>query len=293
MKVTEPGWHDGISSADYHSAGICDGPSISASGLKKIALDCPAIYWTDSPFNPNREEQRSEALDFGKAAHALMLGEPQFDAEFVVSPYDDFRKKDAQQWREEQTRVVVTADQLETIRRMVRELRASPQTANAFRHGTPERSFFTRDAETGIWLKARPDWFPDKPAQQFIQEYKTAISVRPDRFGMAAFDFGYDIQAALMVDVVSAVLGERVLGIAHIVQMKTPPYLADFQYFSEAHLERGRRLYRAALRIFAECWERHLSGKPERIAWPGYRDAPAPILTPYRVARELEEGMSA
>ena len=223
------------------------------------------------------------------AAHALTLGEPQFNSEFVVSPYDDFRTKEARAWRDAETRTVITARDLETIQAMVAELRQTPQTKGAFMDGVAERSFFTKDAETGVWLKARPDWFPNDPGARFIQEFKTAVSVRPDKFGYQAFDLGYEIQAALMLDVVAAVLGVKPLGIAHIVQMKTPPYLADFQYFTADHIERGRRKYRAALRTFADCMARHIAGKPERVAWPGYRTAPEPIFTPYTVAKEIAE----
>jgi len=287
VKITSPGWHDGIASDDYHSGTICDGPSISASGLKRIALDCPAMYWLDSPYNPKREAKESGALDFGRAAHALVLGEPAFDAEFVVSPHADYRKDEAKKWRAAQTRTVVSAEDMRTIAAMVAEIKATRHVAYAFREGIAERSFFTKDQETGIWLKARPDWFPADPATRYIVEFKTAASVKPHKFGYQAFDLGYDIQAALMLDVVGAVLGARALGIAHVVQMKTAPYLVSLQYFTADQIAFGRTKYRAALRRFAECWERHKAGKPERESWPGYTTEPTPIWTPYPVAKEI------
>lgn len=289
MTITEPGWHDGIPSDAYHSSDICDGPSVSASGLKVLALECPAMFWAQSALNPKREPKETKALDFGKAAHALTLGEPTFAAEFVVSPYDDFRGKEARAWRDNQTKTIVTADDLDVINRMVAELKATPHVRNAFTHGVPERSYFAKDKETGIWLKARPDWLPSDLTRRYIVEYKTAVSVRPDKFGYQAFDFGYDIQAALMLDVIESVHGYRPLGIAHVVQMKTPPYLADLQFFTPDQLLRGRRLYRAALRIFADCWAAHRAGAPERVAWPGYRTEPQPITTPFKIAKEIAE----
>lgn len=280
-------WRDDVPSGDYHSGTICDGVSISASGLKRIALDCPAIYWLDSPYNKAREAVETKALDFGRAAHCLMLGEPTFDAEFVVSPYDSFRKDEAKAWREAQTRTVVTAEDMRVIARMVAELKATPHVAHAFREGSPERSFFLKDAETGVWLKTRPDWFPPDPSSRYIIEYKTAVSVKPRKFGYQAFDLGYNIQAALMVDVVGAVLGSKPLGIAHVVQMKAPPYLADLQFFTADQLQHGRSLYRHALRRFATCMEAHAAGRPERVAWPGYATEPGPIWTPPHVAKEI------
>ena len=287
--ITEPCWRDGIASDDYHSGAVCDGPSISASGLKAIALDCPAMFWMQSALNPNREPKETKALDFGKAAHALTLGEPTFDAEFVVSPFDAFTTKEARIWRDEQTRVIVRESDLTTIRAMVAELKATPHVGRAFTNGIPERSFFVKDKATGVWLKARPDWFPSDPTQRFIVEYKTAASVRPDKFGYQAFDLGYHIQAALMLDVVEGVTGAKPLGIAHVVQMKAAPYLADLQFFTADQIEHGRKAYRRALDTFAACWERHTAGKPERVAWPGYRTTPEPILTPYSVAKKIAD----
>ena len=288
-KITAPGWHDGIASDDYQSADICDGPSISASGLKRIALDCPAIYWAESPMNPKREPKETKALDFGKAAHCLMLGEPTFAAEFIVSPYDDYRGKEARAWRDDQTKTVVSRDDLATIEAMVAEQKATPYVAWAFQHGVPERSYFAKDKETGVWLKARPDWLPSDLRSRMVVEYKTAASVRPDKFGFQAFDLGYDIQAALMLDVIEMVHGYRPLGIAHVVQMKAAPYLCAVQYFTPDQLLRGRRLYRGALRTFAACLAAHKRGEPERVAWPGYQVEPQPIITPFKIAKEIAE----
>ena len=287
--ITAPCWRDDIPNHAYHSGGLCDGVEISSTGLKQIALDCPAIYWAQSSYNPKREVTSSAALDFGSAAHALILGEPTFDAEFVISPYDDFRSKEAREWRNGQERTIVTAADFATIQKMAAEQRSTPHCARAFDAGVPERSFFWREPETGVWLRARPDWFPLDPASRYIVEFKTAQSVRPDKFAQSAFDYGYHIQAALMLDVVAGVLGEKPLGIAHVVQMKTAPYLADLTYFTADQIEHGRRAYKRALRTFAACWERHKSGAPERVAWPGYSAEPTPIETPFRVAKQLEQ----
>jgi len=289
VTITSNCWQDGVSNERYHSAEVCDGPSISASGLKAIALDCPAIYWAQSALNPKREPKETRALDFGKAAHALTLGEPTFDAEFVLSPFKDFRKDEAKKWRDEQTRTIITEDDLRVIRLMVAELKSTPHVGAAFTNGTPERSFFWKDKETGVWLKARPDWFPHAPASRYIVEYKSTVSVKPEKFGYQAFDLGYPIQAALMLDVVEAVTGEKPIGIAHAIQMKAPPFLADLQFFTADQIQWGRSLYRKALQTFAECWSRHTAGKPERVAWPGYRTTPEPIFTPFRVAKEIAD----
>jgi len=78
------------------------------------------------------------------------------------------------------------------------------------------------------------------------------------------------------------------VSVAHIVQEKEPPFLAELRMFSPDQIEHGRRRYRQALWLFAECWERHLAGKPPREAWPGYTTEPQYFLTPYRIQKEME-----
>lgn len=280
------GIYEHVSSEVYHGQPT-EGVSISSSGLRTILLDCPAKYWATSPLNPEREpEEPSAALNFGRAAHCLLLGEPTFAAEFVVSPYDDFRKKEAQQWRDEQDRTIVRAEQMPQIEAMAKAMRTSPSTARVFQNGRPEMSIFWKHEETGVMLKSRPDWLPDDPAQGYTQEYKTARSASPRLIAAAAFSYGYDMQAAMAHDGIEAVTGKRPLGIAHVVQEKEPPYIAQLYLFAPDQIEIGRQRYRKALRIFAECLERHRAGKPPQIAWPTYSDAPMFFETPRWVSAD-------
>lgn len=279
MKISAPGIYD-IPIDAYHGD-CCAGPSISASGLKEI-LECPAKYWAFSPLNPHRyEDESTKALDIGKAAHALVLGEPNFNAHFIVSPHDEFRTKEAREWRDAQSRTVLKEKDFEAVTAMARAQRESAAVMMAFENGKPEQSLIWKDAETGVWLKSRPDWLPDDPSGRFICDYKTALTIEPRKLSADAFKFGYHIQAALQWDAVAELCGcARPLGIAHVVQEKDRPYLADLRMFTPEQLDYGRLLYRKALRIFAECLS---SGK-----WPAYTNEPQYFWTPAWVAKEME-----
>lgn len=288
MKISANGIYD-LSMETYHSD-CCDGPSVSASVLHKMNAECPAKVWETSPLNPNRvEDKAKKAFDVGRAAHALTLGEPEFARYFVVSPYDDFRTKEAREWRDGETRTVLKSDDFEDVFAMAAARKRSPQCAQAFLKGMPERSLIHRDEETGVYLKVRPDWLPDDPAKDFIQEYKTARTIQPRRLGMAVFDYGYHSQAAMQFDVTAAVLNVTPLGVAHIVQEKEVPYLAELKMFDIDQLEFGRREYRRALQLFARCWEARLAGKPERVAWPGFSVEAQYFETPYYIRKKMEQ----
>jgi hypothetical protein len=280
MTITAPGVYSIDIEAYHNDPHLCAGPSISASGLKAVA-NCPALYWATSPYNPKRwPSVETKALNLGRAAHALVLGEPEFLKYFIVSPYDDFRTKEAREWRDSQRQTILKSDDLAIVRDMADAQRASACVMHAFEHGRPEMSLIWKDKETGIWLRSRPDWLPDDPGPQYVIDYKTAVSIEPRKLSADAWKFGYHIQAALQRDAVQEVMGAR-CGVAHVVQEKTPPYLCDLRMFQEEQLDYGARVYRKALRRFADCMA---SGK-----WPAYSDGGLFFETPYYIQKQMEE----
>jgi hypothetical protein len=294
------GMHESFDIDQYHAHTFAPDPSLSSGQLRKLIgrRGCPARFWELSPMNPDRvPEKQTQALRFGRAVHALALGEPEFAKDFIVCPYDDLRSGDGYKWNKEwkakveagtETRTLIRAPELTMIEEMTKALRRSPQVSGAFTAGRPEVSFFHRDEETGVILKARVDWWPDDRVLHPVQEFKSALSIDPEELSRDVFARGYHIQAALQIDAIQAVTGERV-SVAHIVQEKEPPYLAELRMFTPEQIDHGRRLYRRALRIFAECWERHLAGKPARVAWPGYTETPQYFETPFYIQKEMEE----
>ena len=274
---------------EYHGQPT-DGPSVSASGLNIILNQCPAIFFETWSGNPNRvPEKTSAALDIGRAAHALVLGEPEFAKHFVISPYDDFRTKEARAWRDSETRTVLKADIFENIQTMADAQRRAPQVARAFVDGKPEQSLIWRDAETGVWVKSRPDWLPDDPASRPVIDYKTCRSLHPRKIGADVFEYGYHVQGAIIIEGIRVVMGVEPHSLAHVVQEKSVPYLAELRMFSDEQLAFGHREYRRALRIFATCYEAWQAGKPPRVAWPGYSVAPEYFVTPSWIAKQIEE----
>lgn len=290
-KISQNGIYD-IPMEVYHSD-CCAGPSISGTGLKKLLSVCPAKYWGTSYLNPKRlPEKKTKALELGKAAHALVLGEPEFARFFAILPFDSLRTNEAKAWKaktEEEGKTIISAAEFETIQAMCAAIKKSPQCANAFIAGKPEQSLVYRDEETGVWLKSRPDWLPSNPAERLTPNYKTTINLHPEKFDMQAWSLGYEIGAALEVDAIRNVLGIDPLGVAHIVQEKDPPYLAECRIFPAEAIDHGRREYRKALRIFADCWAKHIAGKPEIVAWPGYTTEATYIGTPYKFALKMED----
>lgn len=280
MAISKSGVYSGLDIDLYHSQACADGPSVSSSGLRTILRECPAKFFATSDLNPQRFPViEKESLNFGKAAHALVLGEPEFFSKFIISPYDDFRTKSAQQWRDEQTLQVVRQSDMELIEAMAKAQRVSPECANAFTDGEPEQSIFLKTA-AGIWLKARPDWLPHEPTKRWTVEYKTAVSIDPRKLSSDAFSYGYEIQAALSLDLIAEVMGVKPLGMAHVVQEKSPPFLCELRLYTSEQIDWGRQQYSHALAIFDKCLRTN--------DWPGYTLEPTYFMTPGWVLKNME-----
>lgn len=106
QKVTKPGMYSKMPLADYHRGDICDGPSVSSSGLRTLWSKSPKHFWDKSPLNPNRvvddDEDEKKALILGRATHHLMVEQARFSAEFIQRPRQ--RMRDERGKRSDSTR---------------------------------------------------------------------------------------------------------------------------------------------------------------------------------------------
>jgi hypothetical protein len=71
----------------YHLQLICEGPSVSSSGLRTLFSESPLHFYATWSGNPARIEPK-DARHFilGRAVHHLVLGEPFFAKLFCVQP---------------------------------------------------------------------------------------------------------------------------------------------------------------------------------------------------------------
>jgi hypothetical protein len=264
QKIAESGvW--ALSMAQYHSD-ICDGPSVSNSGLKTIWDESPAHYWCRSYLNPARIEETEERPHFslGRAAHHLLfLGRKGFDEEFVTRPeqWSDWRSKDAKLWREAALadgKTVITDSELELIAGMARSLAAHPLVKAGVLDGYVERSLVWKD-QTGVWLKSRPDCIPNDSGDG--ADLKTTTSVRTDDLRRSIAAFNYPMQGALTAMAFENVLKRQLQTFSLVFVETKPPHCVRVVTIKPDDIERGLKQVRAAVNTFAECWA---SGR-----WPG------------------------
>lgn len=281
-KIATAGVYD-LSMEDYH-ANICVGPSISGSGLIKLEQTCPAKFWVGSYLNPARIEKKTAAMDFGVAMHKLLLeGDEAFRQSYAVTPADhNGRTKEGKAWVAEREALgigIIDFDDWQAMSAMVAEVRKHPLASKALSDGQAERSIIWQDEQTGIWLKARPDWLPAR--LHFVPNFKTAATVKPEDWARQAFALGYHQGAALALEGLAVVLGWTDAIAYFIAQEKDPPYLVQPMALTEEAIGWARMLNRKAINTFAACFKAN--------RWPGYGEDVIDVGMPTWVERGLQK----
>lgn len=296
--ITAPGAFRDISNADYHhNPAICPGPSISSTGLKYfVALEQQKKGKTPRHYIEGKAKPpvQTDALRIGAAFHDALLLPDEYAERYHVTPEGFSRAKSKAMAEEiaiadaaaDDGKTVLSFDEAEQIAALVDALRGHPTIAALFKHGEAETTFAWQDAETGVWVRARPDWMLKTRA--FGINIKSAADASYDGFRRDMHTFGYHQSAALELDGYHAIYGARPGNYLFPTVEKPGKGWEPGDYLPVAlwelpseDIERGRWLNRQALRMFADCLS---SGK-----YPGYADEPALCHLPGYARKAIDD----
>lgn len=248
-----------LTNADYHKQ-----PSLSSSGARQLISGTPAQFkwWREN-------EEHKPSYDLGNAAHAMVLGDP--TAKLVKVDATDWRTKAAQEARKEahtNGQIPLLLKQLAEVEQMADAIRAHPLAAALFDpdYGKPEQSFNYTDEATGVALRCRVDWLPDKDdggMRMLVPDYKTTgTSASNEAFVKSAISMGYHAQAAWYSDALE-VAGHCVNPVfLFVVQEVKAPYQVNVIRLSDMFVHIGRTLNRQAIDLYRAC--------VDADDWPSY-----------------------
>lgn len=285
--ITTAGMYENIPMEEYHGNEICPGPSISSSGLRTIEAKSLFHFWYDSPLNPDRpkrEEKRHFVL--GRLLHELLEHGQRAWRNWHVLP-DGYSEHHVKKWEKEiaQARALVEQgvslvrfDDAQTAEKMAKGVLSHPRGRLLFQSGIHEPTLVWKDSETGIWLRVRPDFFPNM--RRWIPDYKSTASAHPDAFTRSVDNFGYHMAAALYLDGIRELFDERPEGFLFVAQEKDEPYVTEIFQLDEEAIAYGRSLNRASIRKYADALEKD--------RWPTYGAAVNLVMLPDWSRRKLE-----
>jgi len=224
---------------------------ITQSGLKTAITPAHYKAMLDAP-----KQEPTPAMIFGSILHATCL-EPHRLAEMSVIKPDGmkFTTKDGKEWKESQTKAIITAEDAANIKGAADALRSHPIAAK-FLAFKKEVSVFATHEETGMKVKGRLDLLGMVGDSTVVADIKTTEDASLDGFSRAITHFRYDLQAAFYMDMTGA------SNFVFIAVEKEPPYAVGVYDLDPDSIEVGRKTYARRLLAIKEAQQ---SGK-----WDAY-----------------------
>ncbi|AHY26959.1 RecB-like exonuclease/helicase [Mycobacterium phage Nairb] len=254
MIPVEDGVYTDISDVEYHA----DKTSLSSSGARTLINATPAKFLEERNTPPNPKPE----YDAGHGAHFYVLGK---GSDIVVVDAPNWQTKDARQARIDAWaagKVPLLTKQDQAARAMAEKVHAHPTAGALFAVGDAEVSGYWRDSATNVRLRWRADWLHPGRSRLIIVDYKTTKNAHPNAFPKSVADYGYHQQDAWYRDGVIANGVDDDPLFLFVAQDKTPPYELTIHELRPADVERGRRLNRKAIDLYAKCESAN--------EWPSY-----------------------
>jgi hypothetical protein len=123
-----------------------------------------------------------------------------------------------------------------------------------------EASFYTKDPETGLSVKVRPDFFniEENIGVNAIISFKTTSAGTVEKFLYDTAKFKYELSEGMYQDVVSHVTARKFNVTIMIMLQTVPPYLPAVFWWGPEDLTNGKYKYRTAINQVKECQEKSL-----------------------------------
>lgn len=193
-------------------------PAVSASQIK--AYDKGAYYfWKQSPFNPEKEEDKeTDALVFGKLCHCLLLEPSAFKNMFAVCDIGATRrnKKYEDAKLENPGKCVVSQQELDRAMKMIANVKEHKLASVIVNGATAELPYIWKDEATGLMCKAKIDAIKRTKNGIVVIDYKTSSDIE----GLLNWPqkLQYPLQAEFYKRAVKAKYGEEICEFVFIIQ---------------------------------------------------------------------------
>lgn len=266
----------------YHRDPVIGG-SLSSTSLRKMLPPdgCPAKarHYLDHP----GQRSPSESMEFGSAAHHLVLGETTKVIRMDVTNWRSSTDRKERDQHRAEGRIVVKAADWQRVEEMAAAIQTDEWATRLLSAGEPEVVIVWRDEPTGLMVRAMFDRLALDHQGRVLPfpDYKTTTDASPEGAGKSTDRFGYHQQIELYAAGIRAVFPERdPIGFL-VFQEVEPPYIVQVYPLDPVARRIGQARNRGALDIYAHCTE---TGQ-----WPGYVPSPHDLSLP-RWA-EIREGM--
>ena len=235
-----------MSNADYHAH-----KAISKSKLD--AARKSGRHLQDMLYGPPRES--TAAFDMGTVLHASAL--PGENPDDIAVRMPEGMKKTTKEGKafvaEHKGKIILNPSDAYVVDQMMLSLREHPFSAslvNGELKGKAEQSFFCTDKETGLELKARPDFLMEDLS--LIIDLKSTVDASPKGFQRSVANYRYFVQSSHYLDVIEGATGTRPQAFLFIAVEKTRPFSTAVYMADQAMIDLGKQQAREDLNNIAQ-----------------------------------------
>lgn len=222
---------------DYHNR-----PEWSYSQLKVI-LDS-GIDYAVAAKRGMIEKPSNKAIDVGQIVHLRVLGGGE---QYVVSPFDNFRTKKAQEWRDENKRagkIVLTQTELAATDAIVENIRRHPKSAGLLlgKDVQHEVEMYAK-TQDGLALRGKADALKIGKDHNTLTLVDLKTTAQFDSFKYRAQRMHYDLQAAnyTLIGSASQKIDAGSVDYWFCVAETVFPYRVQYMYATPEFVSAGER----------------------------------------------------
>ncbi len=207
-------------------------------------------------------------MELGSAFHTLMLEPHLFADNYTIKPpkvllkdvgrevYDVFKRTELT--LESTNKIVLSQEDYLNLLAMEKKILSSEQAMQLLSDGIIEQSYFWKDKDSGLMLKARPDVIH----RNMYVDIKTCADASPRAYQHSMIDGGYHLQAAMVRDAIRHHENRDMNTTINICVENKYPYTVAIYIIDEAAIDHAEAQYKRNLRELKDCLEKDV--------WPSY-----------------------
>lgn len=192
MTWPSPGIHEGVKPEDYFGLKELNGVRVRSKSMLRDFDKSPKA------FHAGFSAKQTETMKGGSLFDCLLTSPHEFNSQFIISPYDEFRTNESKAWRSDQNALgltVIKSAEFESAMATVEAVRKDPR----FREmtaGTPRWQVAMRADIEGKPFKGLVDLVPDadeSPYGDALVDFKrcgTMVDLRDIMRTCRRFDYG-------------------------------------------------------------------------------------------------------
>lgn len=262
------GIHHGVPFSIYRSDDITQSDTLETAQGKTVSKSLITDFLADpGTWKASKRKETTASMGFGSLVDCLLLETDKFETRYAVSPYADFRKNEAQEWKAEMDAAgveIVTEDKLVAAHDCCEAVR-NHDAAAAILYGAQTQVAFRHKTKYSIASKGLIDIVP--LAEDTLVDLKTCSQAAlKNRRALArhVWEWRYHLQAGAYLDGWNVASGEERTRFKFIFVTNSEPFRCAVIELPMAAILLGAQQYQSGVARFVDCLERDV--------WPSQWD---------------------